>query len=513
LFAEREQFQAREELFDRVDALGRRVRQELGESLAAIDRHSQGLERVTTGSPEALGLYSRARDLMSRWEVEPAVVLLVAALDLDPDFAMAHSQLARAYMILGRTEGTSKHLARAYELRETLSDRERYSISGFYFLQQGLYAKGVESLEVLVGLYPDDLGAHQDLALAYYSLGNVSEAVEELRHVVRLDPYATQAYGNLILFLARIDETQEAIDVHRRAVERGLASPYFHWGLGLAFLGEGRVDEALAEFRSLEEAGGPYQDVGRRYVAAAAIYQGRFAAAEEQMSAEVTRARVAGRKASEIFLRLKLCRIYDARGETRRVRDELTAVLEAPDPVLSDDSLLTAGILLTGIGDLDGAKRVLVRLEARGGSAGGSFHAACVSNLTAVLALAEGEAGRSAERFRIAVEQYPQALSHSGLARAYQVQKDWERAAAEWKRVLGARGEILQDDFPADWVMAHLELARVFRRLDDPGQAREKYERFLEIWDEADDLPAVEQAGEELKELTGRTKPAPRAEP
>ena len=66
LFVESEQFTRKEELFDRVDALAKRVRRDLGESLTGIKNNSLPLAQVTTRSLEGLQLYSRATDAIAQ---------------------------------------------------------------------------------------------------------------------------------------------------------------------------------------------------------------------------------------------------------------------------------------------------------------------------------------------------------------------------------------------------------------------------------------------------------------
>src|SRR5712671_2762157 len=152
LFAESEQFTRNEELFDRVDLLARRVRKDLGESLTGINNNSLPLARVTTRSLEALQLYSRATDAMAQRDADKAQTLLQSALELDPDFAMAHRRLARLYLSVGNREKELEHLRRAYNLRNTVTNDEQRLIEGSYFSVQGQYEKAVESLVLLVNL-------------------------------------------------------------------------------------------------------------------------------------------------------------------------------------------------------------------------------------------------------------------------------------------------------------------------------------------------------------------------
>jgi len=217
LFAESEQFTRNEELFDRVDLLARRVRKDLGESLTGINNNSLPLARVTTRSLEALQLYSRATDAIVQGDADKAQALLQSALELDPDFAMAHRRLARLYLSVGNREKELEHLTRAYDLRNTVTDGEQRLIEGSYFSVQGQYEKAVESLVWLVNLYPDDPDAQYELALAYLDVGDAGNAEKYLQQVLKLNPFSAPAYSYLVRVLARRNENAEALEAYRQA--------------------------------------------------------------------------------------------------------------------------------------------------------------------------------------------------------------------------------------------------------------------------------------------------------
>jgi hypothetical protein len=52
--------------------------------------------------------------------------LLTRAIEIDPQFAMAYAQLGRPYAALGESELGARNIAKAYELRNRVSDRENY---------------------------------------------------------------------------------------------------------------------------------------------------------------------------------------------------------------------------------------------------------------------------------------------------------------------------------------------------------------------------------------------------
>jgi len=505
LFAESEQFTRNEELFDRVDLLARRVRKDLGESLTGIKDNSLPLAQVTTRSLEALQLYSRATDAMAQGDPDQAQPLLQSALELDSDFAMAHRRLARLYYSVGNREKELEHLTRAYNLRNTVTDREQRLIEGSYYSVQGQYEKAVESLVLLVNLYPDDPDAQYELALAYLYSGNAGNAEKYLRQVLKLNPFSTPAYDYLVRVLARRNENAQAVEVYRQAESRGLQSPSLHWGLGLALLGEGKQDDARGEFERMQEAGKMYQNIGRLYLARTAIYEGKLISAAEQLKAGIRWDQTQSSKSAELLRRYLLARVFAERGMIAPARSELDLILAAGEPeALQAEDLRRAGMLYARIADVKSAESVLHKLELLGLNFPTSFNKSCFHDLAGEIALAQGRLRPAVELFSTAMTEYPQFASHEGLARAYQAQHDWDRAAAGWQLVLEDRGEILQDSFPADWVVAHLELGRVYHRLGDLARARGEYEEFFRIWQNADELPVRQQALHEWQKMTGK---------
>ena len=94
LFVKRTEIRSPAMLLASLDVLAGEVRSALGESLEQI-ADSRPLAQVTTHVTEALERYSRAVDQVARGNLSEAEASLSAALALDPEFAMAHFQLAR----------------------------------------------------------------------------------------------------------------------------------------------------------------------------------------------------------------------------------------------------------------------------------------------------------------------------------------------------------------------------------------------------------------------------------
>lgn len=502
LFAEKTKLANNTEFFDKVDWLARRVREDFGESLPAIENSSRPLAKVTTGSLSALQLYSQATDAFGLGKLEEVPALLHGALDLDPEFAMAHRLMAQIYEIMGNRAKEQDELKRAYDLRESVTERERRLIEASYYNLKGDDRAAIEALLALVTLYPDDPDAHALLASQYYDMGGLTDAIQQLRQVIKIDPGSAPAYGRLVTWLARNNAPEEAMQVYREATARGLDSPAARWGMGMAFWNQGKLSEAQAEFRHLQAAGPPYETIGRIYYARTLIYQGRFPEADEQLAAGIWKDQAANNKSPELLQRYLLARSAVQLGDRTLALRQLALIVHSGEPeAFQATDLERAGALYAQMGEVALARRVLMTLEELQSKNANPFNKASLHLLAGEIALSEGNYVPAVEHFSASEAEYPFALTHGGLARAYEKRREWQRAAAEWQEQLKARGEIFQDEDPTEWVLAHLALARVYTHLGQAAAARAEYDTFLKIWDHGENLPEIRDARREMQEL------------
>jgi eukaryotic-like serine/threonine-protein kinase len=507
LFAEKERFDHKDKFFDKVDELTKRVRKDLGESLAGIEKTSRPLAKVTSRSIEALQLYSQATDAMARGDAEQVPILLQSALQLDPDFAMAHLRLGKYYSwIVGKNEKASIEFQRAYDQRQGVTNREQRRIEAEFYADQERYDEAAQSLSVLVSLYPDDADAHEELAAAYFNVGQLERAIVELRQVLRLNPFSASAYRNLVLYLTYNNADEDAIAAFRDAQQRGIKSPELHWGLGLAYLAEGKMTMARDEFQRIGQAAETDRDLQDLYLAVADLYEGKLEAARTRLSSRIqaVSVQIGGLQTVRCYL---LGRIYLTQDRPREASLQADLILRTPGARLQISDLLAAGILYARADKTSKARQVLLRLKESRKSVRSSWKLSSFENLQGEILLAENKPEQAEAAFLAAAGKYPNSLSHIGLAHAYEGQQRWEMAAQEWEKVLGAQGEILENDFPPDLLVAHLELARAYRTMKNRSRALSHYQDFLRLWQHADDLPMLRQAKREAEQLTSETKP------
>jgi len=144
-----------------------RIRKKLGESLASVQKYDVRVENVTTSSLQALQAYSQGYQAWDiRADYKLAMPLFERAVSLDPNFAMAYAHMGYAGQLdpLHAAEDARK----AYELRQRVSERERFYIeAGYeYNLKENLEATR-KVYEQWAQLYPRDEVPPNDLGIIY----------------------------------------------------------------------------------------------------------------------------------------------------------------------------------------------------------------------------------------------------------------------------------------------------------------------------------------------------------
>src|SRR5207247_3530565 len=98
-------------------------------SVTSLQKFAAPLERATTSSLEALKEFSLGQAAHQKQDDEAAVPHLKRAVELDPNFAMAHATLGVVYGNLTQQKLGSEYLKKAFDLKDRASEREKFSIS------------------------------------------------------------------------------------------------------------------------------------------------------------------------------------------------------------------------------------------------------------------------------------------------------------------------------------------------------------------------------------------------
>jgi Flp pilus assembly protein TadD len=219
--AERQaQVAQKEDVLRQLGGAARELREDLGESLASLTRYDANVEQATTASLEALKAYSQAIARRRAEGDRAALPLFRRAVELDPDFALAHARLGTAYSNVNDTANARLETARAYALRDKVSELERLYIEARYFTTvEPDEHKAIEAYRVTLATYPNDYASRVNLAILLRSQGELDEAISLLQEAARLAPEEPTARVNLASTLLEAGRFADA----RAAAEQALA--------------------------------------------------------------------------------------------------------------------------------------------------------------------------------------------------------------------------------------------------------------------------------------------------
>src|SRR5262249_31205782 len=180
---------SKEKVLDTLGQAATKLRGELGESLATVQKLDAPLEQATTSSLEALQAYSLGRKAFNEKGIAAALPYDQRAIQLDPNFAMGYRAVGNDYASLGELGRASEYFTKAFQLQEHANEREKLNIAADYYLNvTGELDKAVQTFQEEIESYPRRAGAYGNLGVVYAEQGQYEKAVEVTRQGLRLAP-------------------------------------------------------------------------------------------------------------------------------------------------------------------------------------------------------------------------------------------------------------------------------------------------------------------------------------
>ncbi len=498
-----EQAAGKEAVLKALDSAAVSLRSKLGESLSSVQKYATPLEEATTPSLEALKAFSMGWKTVNAKGIIPALPFFKRAVDLDPNFAMAYSFMSGLYFVLHERGRGAEYARKAYDLREKVSERERFGIEAqYYTVVTGELEKAAQVCELWQQTYPRDDAASRSLGFVSAILGNWEKALEEWQAALRLEPTAGANYVDLGIAYATLGRLDEAEAVYKQAEERKLENEILlesrYW---LAFL-KGNA----AQMAQLVSAAMGKPGAEELLLAAQADTEGWYG--KMKNAHELTR------RAMDSALRneaKEMAASYQARAGLREVesgnreqaRAEAIAALKlAPNRDVRDMAALT----LARAGDTAGAEKLAAELD-RTFPLDTLVQRYWLPTIRAAVALERKDPNRAIELLKMGnmIElgvpaQGIGALYPSYLrGKAYLMLHDGSAAAAEFRMLIDHRGLVVNFSWGA---LARLGLARAYAMQGDTAKAKAAYQDFFTLWKDADpDIPVFIAAKSEYAKL------------
>ncbi len=494
---------------DVLSALGTAVtklRQRLGESLASIQKFNMPLAEATTSSLPALKAFSMGQKAELETGDASAIPYFQQAIQLDPNFALAYAQIGISYGNLGEFGLSTQDLTKAYELRNRVSERERFHIESMYYLNAlGDLDRARQSLLQWQQTYPRDFIPYVDLGSVDGQAGEWNKSVDQSLMALRLNPDDVIAFGNLAqsyIMLGRFGEAGSTLD---QAAKRHLDAAYIHaYRYLLAFLQNDPATMKQQAAWAVGKVGA--EDAFLSLESDTAAYAGHLSQARTLDDQAVATAQRDGMAEDAWLWNLDAALREAEMGDPARARQIAGALLKTPG--LDRYTQAVAALALARAGDAAGAQTVADSL-AKAYPNDTTMSDYWLPSIRAAISLDHNDAAQALQDlqpskpyeagleppFTNTITMYPVYLRGLALLQ----EKQGQQAAEVFQELLDHRGVIA--NFPIG-ALAQLDLARAQAMAGDAAAARTSYQNFLALWHTADpNLALLLQARSEYARL------------
>jgi DNA-binding winged helix-turn-helix (wHTH) protein/tetratricopeptide (TPR) repeat protein len=484
------------------------LRKELGESLSTVEKFDTPLEQATTPSLDALLAYTMGRrELIWHDNCASAIPLFQQAISLDPHFAMAHLSLGLCRVNLGEPGLAAESIQRAFDLREHVSEWEKFAIESRYdFGVIGNLPKARQVYSLWAQIYPRESIPPSVLAQDLDpELGRYDDAVTDAREALSRNPQNPENYEGLVVAYMNLNQLDRARAIADEAYAKKLEAMDLPQHLyHLAFL---RRDSAAMAQEAAWAMGKPgVENVLLSYGADTAAFNGQIEKARELTQQAIASARLVGQKETAALYQTQSAIREGLFGNFAEASKQAEAALAQSSDRYVEARAAFALALANGpaqplANDLnrrfpeDTIIQFIFLPVIRAQLA--------LNHRDPVLALKELDASSAFELGDASIEQeFPFALYPCYLrGRALLATNRGEEAAKEFQKILDHPGIVINEPIGA---LAHWGIARAYALMGESNKARASYREFMNIWQRADaQTPVLREASLEYRQING----------
>jgi tetratricopeptide (TPR) repeat protein/TolB-like protein len=490
-----------DEIVEAVDGLAQELRTKVGESLRSV-ASSESLHAVTTTSLEALRKYTYVSSRMYRGGIEPTVArqLLEEAVALDSTFATANLSLAIQINNWGGSAGRAwEATAQAFRHRERLTDRERYQVEAYFHNKSGNTQQAIQAYRRIMEVDPRNTAAPNNLADISMYAGDYEVAVELLRGAPNRDSNVWT--WNLMASLSGLGRLEEAAAVLDSYALEVPDDEVVNFSKPMLYLVSGELEQA----RSLLDDAPPPPPGMRAWAtlidANIDALSGTVASAREKLNGGVAYSRRAGSIGEEIWLTyvaaLVAAWIEQDPGRGAREMDAMFDEIGVSSFSARDQGFPWQALMHAFAGDQGRVDALVARFRSE-------IDGNTDPEGRAMVGVAEALVGVSASE-PASFERLDEALDDMRCARCANLLRGYgAEMAGQSQRAVDAYELYLSDRFfdaaePLTQIFAtnvHERLGPLYEEVGDPEGALLHYERFANLWENADPelQPRVEHA-------------------
>ena len=479
---------------------GDEVRQKLGESLASIQGHSKPIDQATTSSLEALQAYTQGRQMQWSKGDAASIPFHKRAIELDPNFARAYAALGMADFNLGNTSAAMENFSKAFELRDRVSDRERFYIeASYYSFATGELLKADQVYGQWIAAYPDDFMPYANLPLNQVALAQYDSALDSARQAARLGPEAATGDQQMMAAYLSLGRFDEAKAIYDQAITQFPEVDFLHeQRYLLAFL---QRDPAVMQ-QQVDWAKGRRAPMFTLWAELdTTAYFGQLDAARKLASSIEQQASSIDNNDKAAQTRA-LMAVYEAEfGDLDAAKFQAVEALHMAE---SRDVMILSALALARSGDIAQAQHYADKLNQQF-PLDTIIQIYWLPTIRAAIALERNNAEQAIAALEPAIQYELGNQGYVFLAPvylrgiAYLKAHQGEQAAAEFEKFAKYPGVAKNCPLGA---LAVLQLARAQVMSGETKAARKSYQDFLALWNNADpDVPILQEARKEYQKL------------
>jgi serine/threonine protein kinase/Flp pilus assembly protein TadD len=537
-------------IFSMVDELTRRIKSnfQLSPEQIATDI-DKDIGIVTTSSPEAYKYYVEGIRHDIKGDYKKVIEYMEKAVEIDPEFASAYLAMGWSYGNLYFFAEEKIALQKALELSDRLSDRERYNIEGQFYMQQSekTFDKSLEAFQKLLELYPDDISGNNALAILYGRLGDRSKAIEHYKVCIDNKTEDVVVYTNLAYAYRAEGLFDKAIEVLESHINNIKDSDFIRRELATTYRQQGKFDLALIEAdkalsfnphsgQNIQRKGDIYFCIGdlvnaeQEYkklvgreetldhmaglsgIFSLHLLQGKFKDAKENLLDRLEISEKLGQITWGMYQRMFLSYVemqLDNHSQAIKILKEVmeTAIKEE-NYVWQRDSLRDMGLAYLKMGNIEEAERTAEALREMVEQAPNKKLIGMYHYLKGMIELRKENFSNAIEYIKKVLPSLSKTVAVNlpytySLGLAYYKAGDLENAQKTYEKVASSTSG--RFDYGDVYAKSFYMLGKIYEEMDYKGKAIENYEKFLEIWKDADPgLPEVDDAKSRLASLTSQ---------
>jgi Flp pilus assembly protein TadD len=224
-----------------------------------------GLLKIDVPAADFYRLFDSVVELGEKGQWEAAVAGWRNVLEIEPENAKAHNNLAAALLQRGALDEAIAHFRKATQIKPGF-DRAHFNL-GIAFYQKKDLDQAIAHWRETVAINPEFTEAFSLLGIALAQGGKLDEAIACFQRALELNPKFTEVHNELGMALFKQRKLKEAILHFREAVALNPRFAQAYYNLGRALAATGAAGEAAAQWRKALE-------IDPRYAEAAAALGG-----------------------------------------------------------------------------------------------------------------------------------------------------------------------------------------------------------------------------------------------